>query len=260
MITDKLNEQLKNHKVLHGAESQADFKFLKKHFDELKGGPKYKTFVYAYFSPTFKMGGAGAYGIAENKENQIVGHLVYYGIKEEDNSKVEVANVSIKLGDLNKELEVIDTASNVVVIEGEDPVKGEKLITEFNKIAEEKLLKTTIPLDIKGSDSPLPVHTLYHWVGDGGWVYKNDNTYYYLSLSTNGWDNTQEELEDVVNGKKMFGERRTTGGGGRKRRRKTKRKRTKRRKTKRKRSRRKRTMKRKKRRGKKRRGKTRRRR
>ena len=155
---------------------------------------------------------------------------------------------------------MIDTASNVVVIEGEDPVKGEKLITEFNEIAEEKLLKTTINLPIKGRNEPLSAGALYHWVGEGGWVYKKDNTYYYLSLSTNGWDNTQEELEDVVNGKKTFGERRTTGGGGRKRRRKTKRKRTKRRKTKRKRSRRKRTMKRKKRRGKKRRGKTRRRR
>ena len=258
MKIDELNEQLKDHEVLHGAESAAAFNFLKEHFEE--EGPKYKTFKYAYFSPTSKMGGAGAYGIAKNEEKQIVGHLKYYGIKEDD-TKVEVANVSIKLGDLNKELEVIDTASNVVVIEGEDPVKGEKLITEFNEIAEEKLLKTTIPLDIKGSKIPLPVHTLYHWVGDGGWVYNNDNTYYYLSLSTNGWDNTQKELEDVVNnGKKMFGERITTGGGGRKRRRKTKRKRTKRRKTKRKRSRRKRTMKRKKRRGKKRRGKTRRRR
>ena len=49
---------------------------------------------------------------------------------------------------------------------------------------------------------PLPAGALYHWVGEGGWVYKKDNTYYYLSLSTNGWDNTQEELEDVVNGKK----------------------------------------------------------
>ena len=38
------------------------------------------------------------------------------------------------------------------LLNGEDPVKGEKLITEFNEIAEEKLLKTTINLPIKGSE------------------------------------------------------------------------------------------------------------
>jgi len=244
---------------MHEAYDENDYEALKKCFKN-----KYTTFKYAYFSPTKVQGGADAYG-----NNSIVGHLEYYGIKDKDEDKDFVAEVSIKREDLEKDgLEKIEFGNEYVVVpkmDGKEAVMSDAatLKKEFNEIAEEKLLKTTIPLDIKGSDSPLPVHTLYHWVGEGGWVYKNGNTYYYLSLSKGGWIRTQEELEGYLKTKNSCAAKPQQGetlGGGRKRRRKTKRKRTKRRKTKRKRSRRKRTMKRKKRRGKKRRGKTRRRR
>ena len=244
---------------MHEAEDEDDYKALKKCFKN-----KYTTFKYAYFSPTKVQGGADAYG----KKNSIVGHLEYYGIK--DKKKDLVAEVSIKLEDLEKGgLEEIEFGNEYVVVpkmDGNEAVMSDAatLVGEFNEIADEKkLLKTTIPLPIKGSKDVLPADKPYHWVGAGGWVYKNGNTYYYLSLSKGGWIRTQDELEDYLKTKNSCVAEPQQGenlGGGRKRRRKTKRKRTKRRKTKRKRSRRKRTMKRKKRRGKKRRGKTRRRR
>ena len=64
MKLDNINDKLKNFEVLHGAESEADFEFLKKHFDEeaKKCAPKYKTFKYAYFSPTDEMGGEAVEG------------------------------------------------------------------------------------------------------------------------------------------------------------------------------------------------------
>jgi hypothetical protein len=242
---------------MHEAEDQDDYIALKKCFKN-----KYTTFKYAYFSPTK---GADEYG-----KNSIVGHLEYYGIKDKDEDKDLVAEVSIKFEDLEKDgLEKIEFGNEYVVVPkmgGKEAVMSDAatLVDEFNKIADEKkLLKTTIPLPIKGSKDVLPADKPYHWVGAGGWVYKNGNTYYYLSLSKGGWIRTQEELEGYLKTKNSCAAKPQQGenlGGGRKRRRKTKRKRTKRRKTKRKRSRRKRTMKRKKRRGKKRRGKTRRRR
>ena len=251
-------DELSKTENMHEAEYEDDYKALKKCFKN-----KYTTFKYAYFSPTKVQGGADAYG-----KNSIVGHLEYYGIK--DKKKDRVAEVSIKFEDLEKDgLETIEFGNKYVVVpkmDDDDAVMSDAatLVGEFNEIADEKkLLKTTIPLPIKGSDSPLPADTPYHWVGEGGWVYKNGNTYYYMSLSKGGWIRTQEELEGYLKTKYGCAAKPQQGenlGGGRKRRRKTKRKRTKRRKTKRKRSRRKRTMKRKKRRGKKRRGKTRRRR
>ena len=251
-------DKLKNFEVLHEAEDKEDWKALKKCFKD-----KYTTFKYAYFSPTKAQDGTDAYG-----EENIVGHLEYYGIK--DKKKDLVAEVSIKLEDLEKGgLEEIEFGNEYVVVPKMDDNEAamsdaETLVGEFNEIADKKkLLRTTIDLDIKGSDSPLPAGTPYHWVGAGGWVYKKDNKYYYLSLSKDGWIRTQDELEDYLKTKNSCAAKPQQGEnlrGGRKRRRKTKRKRTKRRKTKRKRSRRKRTMKRKKRRGKKRRGKTRRRR
>ena len=242
---------------MHEAKDQDDYKALMKCFEK-----KYTTFKYAYFSP---QRGADAYG-----KNSIVGHLEYYGIKDKDEDKDLVAEVSIKFEDLEKDgLEKIEFGNEYVVVpkmDGNEAAMSdaEKLITEFNEIADKKkLLRTTIDLPIKDNDDVLPAGTPYHWVGEGGWVYKNGNTYYYLSLSKGGWSRTQEELEGYLKTKNSCAPKPQQGenrGGGRKRRRKTKRKRTKRRKTKRKRSRRKRTMKRKKRRGKKRRGKTRRRR
>ena len=249
-ITTKNYHAPAGKRTMHSAESEADAQVLKKCFKT-----KYDTFSYAYFSPD---GGTDVY--TKNKteahqgKNTIVGHLEYYG--EKDGKYTHVADVFIEAQDLDGDLKLLEDTNSYTVIPAMDPdpasiLKGVDLKTLFKKQEKDgKLLPTTIDLPIEGEVDGVQCVLLkgaeYHWVSEGGWVYKKGEVYYYLGLSKDGWERTQDELEEYLDGYAV----KCVVGGGRKRRRKTKRKRTKRRKTKRKRTKRGKT-KRKKRRGRK---------